>query len=44
MRTDPLAYLGDQLEDLKHQGLYRKLRVLDSPAEATSVFNVTIVW
>jgi glycine C-acetyltransferase len=43
MRTDPLAYLGDQLQALKDQGLYRKLRVLESPAEATSVFDGTSV-
>ena len=39
MRTDPLAYLGDQLEDLKAQGLYRSLRILESEAKATSVYD-----
>ena len=39
MRTDPLAYLGDQLEDLKTQGLYRSLRILESEAKATSVYD-----
>ena len=39
MRTDPLAYLGDQLEDLKTQGLYRSLRILDGEAKATSVYD-----
>ncbi len=39
MRTDPLAYLGGQLQDLKDQGLYRTLRVLESAAEATSTFD-----
>ncbi len=29
MRTDPLAFLGDELTALKAQGLYRHLRVLD---------------
>ena len=28
MRTDPLAFLADELSDLKAQGLYRRLRVL----------------
>lgn len=39
MRTDPLAYLGDQLADLKAQGLYRSLRVLQGEAKATSVYD-----
>ena len=39
MRTDPLAYLGDQLEDLRTQGLYRSLRILDGEAKATSVYD-----
>jgi len=29
MRNDPLSYLGDELNALKSQGLYRRLRVLD---------------
>jgi glycine C-acetyltransferase len=29
MRTDPLAFLADELNGLKSQGLYRRLRVLD---------------
>jgi glycine C-acetyltransferase len=29
MRVDPLAYLGQELESLKQQGLYRTLRVLE---------------
>src|SRR5918993_3806606 len=43
MRTDPLAYLGDQLDDLKTQGLYRSLRVLEGEASATSVYDGTSV-
>jgi len=39
MRTDPLAYLGDQLEDLRTQGLYRSLRILEGEAKATSVYD-----
>ena len=39
MRLDPLAYLGDQLDDLKAQGLYRHLRVLESEARSTSVYD-----
>ena len=39
MRTDPLAFLGDELSSLKAQGLYRKLRVLDSEQAAHSVVD-----
>ena len=34
MRHDPLAFLGDELNALKSQGLYRRLRVLDSEQAA----------
>jgi len=34
MHTDPLAFLGDELSALKSQGLYRRLRVLDSEQAA----------
>ncbi len=34
MRTDPLAFLGDELSALKAQGLYRRLRVLDGEQAA----------
>ena len=38
MRQDPLAYLGDELDALKEQNLYRHLRVLDDEQKAhTSV-------
>ena len=34
MRTDPLSFLGDELNALKSQGLYRHLRVLDQEQAA----------
>ncbi|HWI19845.1 MAG TPA: glycine C-acetyltransferase [Vicinamibacterales bacterium] len=39
MRTDPLAFLGTELESLKQQGLYRKLRVLDGRPEAHTTYD-----
>ena len=39
MRTDPLAFLGHELEALKQQGLYRKLRVLDGKPEAHTTYD-----
>ena len=39
MRTDPLAFLGTELESLKQQGLYRKLRVLEGKPEAHATFD-----
>jgi glycine C-acetyltransferase len=39
MRTDPLSFLGHELESLKQQGLYRKLRVLDGKPEAHTTFD-----
>jgi glycine C-acetyltransferase len=39
MRIDPLAYLGDELQALKDQGLHRPLRVLDGEQAASSVFD-----
>jgi glycine C-acetyltransferase len=39
MRTDPLAYLGRELETLRQQGLYRHLRVLEGRQEATARFD-----
>ena len=29
MRQDPLAYLGNELDQLRSQGLYSRLRILD---------------
>ena len=39
MRSDPLAFLGAELESLRQQGLYRRLRILESRQEATSTFD-----
>ena len=39
MRTDPLAYLGLELDALKQQNLYRRLRILDDEQKAHSSFD-----
>jgi glycine C-acetyltransferase len=39
MRTDPLAYLGEELESLKKQNLYRPLRILDGEQKAHTTFD-----
>src|SRR3989338_1513612 len=39
MRRDPLASLTAELDTLKQQGLYRKLRVLDGEQKATATFD-----
>ncbi len=39
MRKDPLAFLSSELESLKQQGLYRKLRVLEGKPEAHTTFD-----
>ena len=39
MRKDPLAFLSTELDALKQQGLYRKLRVLDGKPEAHTTFD-----
>ena len=39
MRNDPLAFLGTELDALKQQGLYRKLRVLEGRPEAHTTFD-----
>jgi glycine C-acetyltransferase len=36
MRSDPLSYLGAELDSLRKQGLYRSLRILEGRQEATS--------
>jgi glycine C-acetyltransferase len=36
---DPLAYLGDELESLKQQNLYRRLRVLEDEQKAHTTFD-----
>jgi glycine C-acetyltransferase len=44
MRQDPLQYLADELDSLKEQGLYRRLRVLDGEQTArTSVDHRSVV-
>jgi glycine C-acetyltransferase len=39
MRSDPLAYLGQELDSLKQQNLYRRLRILDDEQKATTSFD-----
>ena len=39
MRHDPLSYLGDELDALKEQNLYRRLRVLDDEQKARTSFD-----
>lgn len=39
MRQDPLAYLTTELDTLREQGLYRKLRILEGRQEATTTFD-----
>jgi glycine C-acetyltransferase len=39
MRSDPLSFLSEELSSLKAQGLYRKLRVLDSEQAARAVVD-----
>ena len=39
MKTDPLAFLATELDNLKQHGLYRKLRVLDGKPEAHTTYD-----
>ena len=39
MRTDPLAYLGEELDALKQQNLYRHLRILEDEQKAHTTFD-----
>ena len=39
MRRDPLAYLGDELDALKEQNLYRRLRILEDEQKAHTTFD-----
>ena len=41
--TGPLAYLATELDSLKAQGLYRRLRILDSEQRAATTFDHTSV-
>jgi glycine C-acetyltransferase len=43
VRRDPLAYLNDELNALREQGLYRSLRVLDTEQKAHASFDHTSV-
>jgi glycine C-acetyltransferase len=43
MRKDPLSFLAGELESLKQQGLYRRLRVLESEPAARATFDHTSV-
>jgi glycine C-acetyltransferase len=39
MRADPLGYLGTELDQLKQQGLYRHLRILETEQKPTATFD-----
>ena len=39
MRRDPLQYLMAELDTLKQQGLYRRLRILDGEQKPTTTFD-----
>jgi glycine C-acetyltransferase len=39
MRNDPLAYLSTELDSLKQQGLYRRLRVLEGEQKSDAIFD-----
>jgi glycine C-acetyltransferase len=39
MRTDPLAYLGEELETLRQQNLYRRFRILEDEQKAHTTFD-----
>lgn len=39
MRLDPLQYLSAELQGLRDQGLYRRLRILDDEQKATASFD-----
>src|SRR5687768_2926919 len=43
MRRDPLAYLGEELNALKDQNLYRRLRILEDEQKAHTTFDSTSV-
>ena len=44
MRQNPLAYLDESLNDLRRQGLFRRLRVLDGEQAArTSIDHRQVV-
>ena len=38
-RINPLQYLTDEIESLKAQGLYRRLRILEDEQRAHTTFD-----
>ncbi len=38
-RQDPLAYLGEQISEWKKAGTYQRLRILEGPSAAESIFD-----
>lgn len=42
MRQDPLAYLTTELNALREQGSYWKLRILDSRQQATTQMKLSV--
>jgi glycine C-acetyltransferase len=43
MRNDPLRYLTSELDSLKQQGLYRRLRILDDEQKPKTTFDHRLV-
>jgi glycine C-acetyltransferase len=43
MRADPLAYLSSELDSLREQGLFRRLRILEGEQRAETTFDRTSV-
>src|ERR1044072_6608088 len=39
MRSNPLAFLDTELDNLRSQGLHRSLRILEQRQEATTTFD-----
>ncbi len=39
MRTDPLAYVGEELDSLKQQNLFRRFRILEDEQKAHTTFD-----
>ncbi len=39
MRPDPLAYLGDQVNEFRANGTYQRLRELQGPCEPVSIYD-----
>src|SRR5438477_4703655 len=39
MRHDPLGFLSTELDSLKQQGLYRRLRILEDEQKPTTTFD-----